>query len=86
MQSERQDPERERDAALARANAEFSEAVAEAAGNTEETITIDLSKIVSVGSVVPIQGLWFRVAKCEGPYVMLRAIGVTSKMRRSLRG
>lgn len=46
--------------------------------------TVDISTYVQVGKQIPVHGIWFEIVKCEGPYVMLRAVGMTSRARREL--
>jgi hypothetical protein len=53
-------------------------------GSTQPTHTVDISDYIQIGKQVPVDGIWFRVVKCEGPYVMLRAVGMTSRARREL--
>ncbi len=38
--------------------------------------------LVTIGQLVPINGVWCRVAKYEGPHIILTATGYTSKIKR----
>jgi hypothetical protein len=64
----------------------LDEAVEGAAEVTQEKTTINLKDVIDDTKLVPFQGIWFRVAKVDGPYVMLKAFDLTSKRRRELLG
>jgi hypothetical protein len=62
----------------------LAEAEAPVEGSIAKTQPIDISQFIQIGKQVPVHGLWFEVVKCDGPYVMLRAVGMTSRARREL--
>lgn len=49
---------------------------------TEQPSVSPFTGLVTVGQLFPMNGVWCRVVKMEGPHIILTAVEYTSKIKR----